>query len=73
MAWLDLYLTNWTQTFQVGTNQSGPHRVYHFVPQGSILDLREFTGYTSEIWRVLIIVNVLVTICTLTTHSCLAA
>ena len=48
MAWFDSYLTNRTQTFQFGTNQSGPHRVDCSVPQGSVLGPQEFTAYTDN-------------------------
>ena len=49
MAWFDSYLINRTQTFQFGTNQSGPHRVDCSVPQGSVLGPQEFTAYTEDL------------------------
>jgi len=47
-VWLDSYLTNRTQTSQLGTNQSGPHRVDCSVPRSSVLGPQEFTAYVED-------------------------
>ena len=43
------YLTDRTQTFQVGSETSGTHHVTCGVPQGSVLGPKEFIAYTEDI------------------------
>ena len=47
--WFKSYFTDRMQTFQVGSETSGPHHVTCGVPQGSVLGPQEFIDYTEDI------------------------
>ena len=49
LNWFKSYLADRTQTFQVNTQQSGPHAVDCSVPQGSVLGPQEFIAYTEDL------------------------
>ena len=49
LSWYSSYLTNRTQTFQQGKQQSGPHVVDCSVPQGSVLGPLGFIAYTEDL------------------------
>ena len=48
LHWFQSYITERSQTFQVGSMQSGPYDVSCSVPQGSVLGPQEFIAYTDE-------------------------
>ena len=49
LTWFGSYLRDRTQAFYHNTQQSGPYRVDCSVPQGSVLDPKEFIAYTEEL------------------------
>src|SRR5664279_1956461 len=49
LDWYRSYLTDRTQTFQVGSTQSGPHIIDCSVPQGSVLGPQEFIAYVEDL------------------------
>jgi hypothetical protein len=49
LDWFVSYLSNRSQSFQLGAKFSGPHPVDCSVPQGSVLGPQEFIAYTDDL------------------------
>ena len=49
LEWCSSYLNKRSQTFQVGSDQSGPHTLDCSVPQGPVLGPLMFISYTEDL------------------------